>query len=1324
MVFLTNEGASSSSSTCLKKYDVFLSFRGEDTRTGFTTYLYKALEQKGINTFMDDKLLRGEEISAELLKTIEESMILVIVFSKNYAGSKWCLDELVKIVECWKNDQIVLLRPIFYNVEPSEVRNQLGNFKIALANHEKEFKEKGNFGIALANHEKEFKEKMQRWREALCKAANVSGSHYQKGRTTCKSECDFIQGIVKEISSAICNRRKSYDIEYLVGIDSRVKEIKSLLNTKSNEVCFLGIHGLPGIGKTTIANVVYCIIARQFEGSCFLEKVRENSINYGMIQLQKKLLSKILQDDSYLMVDSEFEGTNLIRERICCKKVLLVLDDVDNSEQIKKLLGTCDWFASGSVVIITTKDTHVLTALPKGRLIYKVKELGQCEARDLFNRHAFHPNEHKEDYSKLAEQIISYATGHPLALKVMGSDLREKSIGEWTSAFEMYKNSQHETIQEKLKISFIGLNKNEKDIFLDIACFFKGRKKDYVVKILDACDLYLDSGIERLIDKCLITVDKHGTLEMHDLLQQMGREIVQEEPGGLENRSRIWCHEDAKKLLTRNKGSDKIRGIMWCEPKPITVSLRASAFKKMENLKFLIVKNVQTSKKLKYFFHELRLFEWSDYNFSLPSEFCPPKLVGLEVSCIRLPKLFGQGCHNKYLRSIKLEGCQSIKRVPNLCAPNLETLYISNCENLIEIHDSIGLLDKLECWNLHYCKKLQTLPRTLKWNKRFNLGSCPRLERFPDVHPETKCLGDFIVFDSNIREWPLSLRYLTKGIIRLKIQERENLGKFLDSTNKLQLLEEIDTPILNSFDILLGYSEFRDVLSYKGILIDLDFWLENDFFPALRYIHIKDSNIVIIPECIFRLSTLKVIYINNCKKLREIQNPRLPQSIRKVKIRNCPSLLPQSSSRLLNEFGEILGTLPNRVSEGARSDILMDLFEDYEILLPGTEIPKSLKFNHQSFGNSISFKVGCQFPKLVVCVASRSVEAHEARNIYVHVFINGRKQYFSHIRTEESYEELRLFYKPHLGQYNNLFEQNQVMVEVEVDDTYRLVFEQNQIKWLKLPHFTDTIKWWGVNVECICCPQKSDITYLPLPSDRNGCGSSSVLNDTELSPFQPVFPTSYGSVMDCGAFNNEGDLGNSMEPTNTGFEPGLANGFDFGFAQPNLEFGSGVSSGFHLGSSSMAHASVNDDSDFYMGSSSMAHDCFQPVFPTSYGFEPGLKGFLGDLNVSLSAPNNSELLALLPGPNMDHEVSNSINDLRLLKGIHNDGCDSDERESEPPLFPDSTNGFNFGFAQPNLKLGSSVSSGFHLGSSSMAHACVNDDSDFNMGPPPNKARTS
>ena len=279
-----------------------------------------------------------------------------------------------------------------------------------------------------------------------------------------------------------------------------------------------------------------------------------------------------------------------------------------------------------------------------------------------------------------------------------------------------------------------------------------------------------------------------------------------------------------------------------------------------------------------------------------------------------------QGCHYKYLKSIRLERCQSIKRLPDLCAPNLETLDISYCENLVEIHDSIGLLDKLECLVLSGCMNLQILPSTLKLNKRFVLSKCPRVEKFPNVHPEMKCLEGFSVTYGNIREWPLSLRYLTEGIIDLFILECENLGKFLDSTNKLQLLEEIDTPVCNHFNIIPTITLF---VRYREIL-NLDFCMKNDFFPALRDVTIQDCNIVSIPECIFRLPRLKGISIRNCKELREIQsifrlprlkgiyivnckefrefqNPTLPQSIRCVIIEDCPSLLPQSTSRLLNQ---------------------------------------------------------------------------------------------------------------------------------------------------------------------------------------------------------------------------------------------------------------------------------------------------------------------------------------------------------------------------------------------------------------------------------------
>ena len=364
-------------------------------------------------------------------------------------------------------------------------------------------------------------------------------------------EFEFIQKVINKISSIKSNHMQLFVAKYPVGIDIRVEAIELLLDMESNDVCMVGIYGLGGIGKTTISKTVYNKIANLFEGSCFLENVRERSkINGDIIQLQETLLSKILQD-RYLKVYNVFEGTNMVKERLRSKKVLLILDDVGDSKEVENLLGECKWFASGSRVIITTRDKQVLTTLGIDDRIHKLKKLSQCEAHELFNHHAFQTSKYREDYSELAEQIICYADGLPLALKIIGSDLCGKNIHEWKSALEKYKNIPHVKIQEILKISYDGLDTTEKDIFLDIACFFKNYNKDDVVNILGSCDLYPEYGIAKLIDKCLITL-KRGHLSMHDLLQQMGRKIVQHELEELEQRSRIWRYEDAHKLLIRN----------------------------------------------------------------------------------------------------------------------------------------------------------------------------------------------------------------------------------------------------------------------------------------------------------------------------------------------------------------------------------------------------------------------------------------------------------------------------------------------------------------------------------------------------------------------------------------------------------------------------------------------------------------------------------------------------------------------------------------------------------------------------------------------------
>nr|GEX61663.1 Toll/interleukin-1 receptor (TIR) domain-containing protein [Tanacetum cinerariifolium] len=152
--------ASSSTSSSLPKsfkYDVSLSFRGEDTRNNFVGHLYHALNQKGIETYKDDeKIEKGKTINHQLIKSIENSRFHIIVFSKNYASSSWCLNELVKIMECQKTTNQTAYS-VFYDVEPTEVR-----------------KKSGAVGEPLAKRY-DVVESTQKWREALKEAVDLAG---------------------------------------------------------------------------------------------------------------------------------------------------------------------------------------------------------------------------------------------------------------------------------------------------------------------------------------------------------------------------------------------------------------------------------------------------------------------------------------------------------------------------------------------------------------------------------------------------------------------------------------------------------------------------------------------------------------------------------------------------------------------------------------------------------------------------------------------------------------------------------------------------------------------------------------------------------------------------------------------------------------------------------------------------------------------------------------------------------------------------------------------------------------------------------------------
>nr|XP_048322206.1 disease resistance protein RPV1-like [Ziziphus jujuba var. spinosa] len=362
-------------------------------RTRYDPTITKLLDNKGISAFFDDWFHRkAEEISPSLIKAIGESEISIIIFSENYASSARCLEELVEILECRKSFGR-LVWPVFLGVKPSEVINQTGNFEKALAEYEGSSDRK--------------KEKLAKWKDALTQASSLSGWHLGDGY-----EPQLIQRIVEAAEAALrkINRRVPLHVaKYPVGIEDRFLESKPLIDvgTGKNDVKFIGIYGIGGVGKTTIAKALFNKFADEFEGSSFLANVRETSKqNLGFVQLQGKLLFDMLGDKN-LKVGNVHRGINIIRQRLCFKRVLVVLDDVDELDQLETLAGGHEWFGLGSRIIITTRNKHLLTTHGADG-IYEARVLDHYRAVELFSWNAFKRDKPSEDYLTLSEQHIIF----------------------------------------------------------------------------------------------------------------------------------------------------------------------------------------------------------------------------------------------------------------------------------------------------------------------------------------------------------------------------------------------------------------------------------------------------------------------------------------------------------------------------------------------------------------------------------------------------------------------------------------------------------------------------------------------------------------------------------------------------------------------------------------------------------------------------------------------------------------------------------------------------------------------------------------------------
>ncbi|OAY39840.1 hypothetical protein MANES_10G126600v8 [Manihot esculenta] len=926
--------ATSSTPPC--KYDVFISFRGKDIRGGFLSHLFDALQRKQINPFMDENLRKGEEISPALLETIQYSYVSIVVFSQNYADSPWCLDELVKILEC-KEILGQLVLPIFYHVDPTDVQDLIGNFGEA---------------FAVAKHGEEVKgclDKVDKWRRALMEISILAGWDSRN----IKSESKLVEEIANDVweKLSLISSSDSYN-DNLVGIESRLKKVESLLCIESkNDRRVIGIWGMGGIGKTTIAREVLNRIMDKFDGHYFVDNVREEMRKQTHVLLDKIINQLLGEKDLHV---STTLLSPLIRRRLQSQKVVIVFDDVDDPKHLKLLAGECALYRKGSRIIVTSRDRQVLKNVCSEGYIYEVEKLTDDEALCLFSLDAFKQNHPKKGYVKISKKLITYAQGIPLALEILGSNLYDKGIEEWESELEKLKEIPDMNIQAVLRISYDGLERHEKSIFLDIACFLKGEPKDRVERIFEGCGFFPRRAISRLIDKSLITVS-NGKVGMHDLLQQMGKDVVCEESKQLGTRSRLWKYKDICHVLTRDKGTENIEGILldmsgngYLEPSP-------TAFMNMCNLRFLKFFNVPTSRPgrvllpsgLEFLPEELRYHHWEDYPLkSLPINFCPRNLVELHMPRSNLIQLWNQEKALESLKFLDLSYSFELTKVLDLSsAPNLEVLCLIGCRNLIEIPSSIGESKCLKEIDLGYCSKLHSIPRSicnLKSLTRIDISGCLNVKALPENMGDLELLKNLCISGSGIKTLPSSI-------------------------NQLRRLEVLRCARCEGLTLppLTGLSCVRRInLSDCGILeIPQSLW----FLVSLEYLFLGGNNFKTTPASIKHLTELKGLFLNGCKRLKCL--PELPSCLEDLDASDCTSLESASTSFLFLEHDDEKEAkrlqfrncinLDKNVHDKVMEDVLKTHLLKHkfvQLYIPGVEVPETMRYKNKS-GSSLSFRL-------------------------------------------------------------------------------------------------------------------------------------------------------------------------------------------------------------------------------------------------------------------------------------------------------------------------------------------------------------------------------
>ncbi|CAN1264384.1 Disease resistance protein L6 [Linum perenne] len=890
---ISHDTSSSSSNSALPvEYEVFLSFRGSDVRTTFADVLYKFLDHSKIRTFLDDEELRkGEIIDPSLTKAVMESKVYIPILSPGYASSKWCLKELALMVKWCKQGDDRIILPIFYMMEPRDVRHQEGSYKEAFQLHSEKYKAKT----------------IKKWKKALKKVGKIKGWSVKES----DRQGDIMEKVRNKVWSHLMRSYKQVTDE-LVGIDYHVQQVTTLLSLESRGVKIAGIHAMGGMGKTTIAKTVYNELYSQFDRFCFVEDAREIlSKSNGIVTLQNKIISSILRTDDE--VKDASEGLHVIKDRVCKHKVLIVLDDVNDLFEFDKILGKLDNFSPESRFIVTARDKRVLQVLQECKF-YEPGEMSNDHALQLFSKHAFGTDNPPEEDASVSMEFVKVAAGLPLALKVIGSLLFRRDKEFWVAKLMELKDIPPAKLQERLMVSYNELSDNEKQIFLDIACCFIGEKRDFPFYMWRDCKFYPESGINTLLLRSLVKFNERNEFWMHDHIRDLGRAIVREEDSQRHwKRSRIWSNEDALDILKTGEGSDQVE-VLRVDMEDENLELTDKEFKKLSGLRYLEVDGGNLIGDFKGVLPNLRWLRLQHCR-SIPSDVNMKKLVILEMRKCPVKDEWRGWSGIKVasnLKAIQLLYCIEIRTAPDF----------SQCRNL-------EWIDLDGCWNMSGEIHIGNLLKNLKL-LRFSLtnitkltGDIGTLENLQVFGARNQIGDNGILFSPEITNLPTSLNQLYLSSSRvLNLSELKDLEvlclykcdklQYLGGLWKLSKLRKLELKYLSSCNSLLVEGEDGSSMGFPlpSSLYSLAISGDEDEEPLeslpnfanlnnLTELTLKQFQVTKI-QGLGDLIMLQTLWIDSAQNLINLDGLESLSHLKTLKLQNCCVLekLPVSLANL------------------------------------------------------------------------------------------------------------------------------------------------------------------------------------------------------------------------------------------------------------------------------------------------------------------------------------------------------------------------------------------------------------------------------------------